>query len=262
MQSIIFFDIDGTIMTEDERMIIPESTVSAIAETRRKGNLTFINSGRTAFNVSERIKSLGFDGFIYGCGTQIEYNGKVLFHNKLDHNLCRNIAESMRRCRVTPVYEDSKQYYFDDKAPLTDGLKLFFETFAANGIDISGRVEDESFQFDKFVVWDNKNCDMEAFRKEASRDFSVIDRGDDFYEMVPLGFSKATAIHYILEKLGIPLDNAYAIGDSANDLSMLEAVPNSIAMGGAERIYPYVSYVTTPIEKDGIANALKHYGLI
>ena len=52
MQSIIFFDIDGTIMTEDERMIIPESTVSAIAETRRKGNLTFINSGRTAFNVS------------------------------------------------------------------------------------------------------------------------------------------------------------------------------------------------------------------
>ena len=36
MQSIIFFDIDGTIMTEDERMIIPESTVSAIAETRRK----------------------------------------------------------------------------------------------------------------------------------------------------------------------------------------------------------------------------------
>ena len=215
MQSIIFFDIDGTIMTEDERMIIPESTVSAIAETRRKGNLTFINSGRTAFNVSERIKSLGFDGFIYGCGTQIEYNGKVLFHNKLDRNLCRNIAESMRRCRVTPVYEDSKQYYFDDKAPLTDGLKLFFETFAANGIDISGRVEDESFQFDKFVVWDNKNCDMEAFRKEASRDFP-----------------------------------------------MLEAVPNSIAMGGAERIYPYVSYVTTPIEKDGIANALKHYGLI
>lgn len=96
MQSIIFFDIDGTIMTEDERMIIPESTVSAIAETRRKGNLTFINSGRTAFNVSERIKSLGFDGFIYGCGTQIEYNGKVLFHNKLDRNLCRNIAESMR----------------------------------------------------------------------------------------------------------------------------------------------------------------------
>ena len=43
---------------------------------------------------------------------------------------------------------------------------------------------------------------------------------------------------------------------------MLRAVPNSIAMGGAEVLYPYVSYITTPIEEDGIYNALKHFGLI
>jgi hydroxymethylpyrimidine pyrophosphatase-like HAD family hydrolase len=47
-----------------------------------------------------------------------------------------------------------------------------------------------------------------------------------------------------------------------NDLPMLEAVPNSIAMGGAEVIYPYVSYITTPIEENGIENALDHFGLI
>jgi hypothetical protein len=43
---------------------------------------------------------------------------------------------------------------------------------------------------------------------------------------------------------------------------MLQAVPNSIAMGGAELLYPYVSYVTTPIEEDGILNALKHFDLV
>ena len=73
---------------------------------------------------------------------------------------------------------------------------------------------------------------------------------------------RATAIDLILKKLGIPYENAYAIGDSMNDLPMLQAVPNSIAMGGAEKIYPYVSYITTPIEEDGIANALRHFGLI
>lgn len=36
MPSIIFFDIDGTIVTEDERSIIPESASKAIAETRNK----------------------------------------------------------------------------------------------------------------------------------------------------------------------------------------------------------------------------------
>ena len=58
------------------------------------------------------------------------------------------------------------------------------------------------------------------------------------------------------------MSNAYAIGDSMNDLPMLEAVPNSIAMGGAEKIYPYVSYITSPIEEDGIKNALLHFNLI
>ncbi|HRR76277.1 MAG TPA: HAD hydrolase family protein [Ruminococcus sp.] len=79
---------------------------------------------------------------------------------------------------------------------------------------------------------------------------------------MPKGFSKATAIDVILRKLEIPVSEAYAIGDSMNDLPMLKAVPNSIAMGGAEVIYPYVSYITTPIEEEGIANALRHFGLI
>ena len=78
MKSIIFFDIDGTIVTEDERAVIPESTREAIKETRKIGNLTFINSGRTAFNISPKVKELGFDGYICGCGTYIEYGGKVL----------------------------------------------------------------------------------------------------------------------------------------------------------------------------------------
>ena len=47
-----------------------------------------------------------------------------------------------------------------------------------------------------------------------------------------------------------------------NDLPMLQAVPNSIAMGGSEKLYPYVSYITSPIEEDGIYNALEHFKLI
>ena len=84
MRSIIFFDIDGTLATEDERAYIPESTRQAIAETRRRGNLTFVNSGRTTFNIPPRIKELGFDGYICGCGTYIEYNNEVLLYHELE----------------------------------------------------------------------------------------------------------------------------------------------------------------------------------
>lgn len=262
MQSIIFFDIDGTLVTEDARAIIPQSTREAIELTRKKGNLTFINSGRTAFNISSRVKELGFDGYICGCGTYIECGGNVIFSRTIPQDECRRIAELMRKCNVTPVYEHSEGYFFDDKAPVTEGLRYFMDVFVSTGIDVSGRVEDADFGFDKFVIWKNPDSDMELFRKEISKDYSIIDRGGGFYENVPLGFSKATGIEMILEKLGISMDHAYAIGDSMNDLPMLEAVPNSIAMGGAENIYPYVSYVTTPIEEDGIKNALLHFNLI
>lgn len=262
MPGIIFFDVDGTLITEDARMLIPESTRYAIAETRKKGNLTFINTGRTAFNISPKVRELGFDGYICGCGTYIEYNGEVIYRSKLTQDFCRETAELMRRCRVTPVYEDTEGYFFDDKLPVTDDLRDFLENFVESGIDISRRVDDDDFTFDKFVIWVNDECDFDLFKSEIGKNFSIIDRGNGFYENVPLGNSKASAIDKLLSRLNIPIDSAYAIGDSMNDLPMLEAVPNSIAMGGAELLYPYVSYITTPIEQDGILNALRHFDLI
>lgn len=262
MKSIIFFDVDGTIMTEDDRSIIPDSTREAIAMARKKGCVTFVNSGRTAFNISPRVRELGFDGYICGCGTYIEYAGEILLHSALDDKVCRETAQLMRDCGVTAVYEDCYGYFFDDMLPKSPELEHFLEFFVDDGIDISRRVEDEDFHFDKFVIWENADCDMELFRREVGKRFSIIDRGNGFYENVPLGYTKATAIDKVLKMLDIPLERAYAIGDSPNDLPMLEAVPNSIAMGGAEMIYPYVSYITTPIEEDGIMNALRHFNLV
>lgn len=262
MRSVIFFDIDGTLISEDGLMTIPESTRTAIAKARKNGCLTFINTGRTEFNVNKRIRSLGFDGLICGCGTYIEYNGKILFYNELSADFCRETACLMRKTGLTPVYEHRDGYFFDDLAPKNADLEDFLESFVEDGIPINRRVDDEDFVFDKFVAWKNPDCDMELFRREIGKNFEIIDRGGGFYENVPLGCSKATAIGSILEKLNIPLENAYAIGDSANDLPMLKAVPNSIAMGGSETIYPYVSYITTPLHEDGIYNALAHYKLI
>lgn len=262
MPAVIFFDIDGTLITEDSRRLIPQSTREAIRKAREKGCLTFINTGRTEFNVSPQVRELGFDGFICGCGTYIEYRGEVLLYNRLTQEHCRRVAEILRECGVTPVYEHKDGYFFDNKAVRNADLEHFLVSFVEEGIPIDRQVSDPDFIFDKFVIWTNPSADMERFYREIGKEYQIIDRGNSFFENVPLGYSKATAMELILKKLGISPENAYAIGDSANDLPMLQAVPNSIAMGGAETIYPYVSYITTPIEEDGIYNALAHFRLI
>ena len=61
----------------------------------------------------------------------------------------------------------------------------------------------------------------------------------------------------------IPLDETYAIGDSVNDLEMLESVGHGIAMGNSMPPAKEIAeYVTSDISDDGVKNALKHYGLI
>lgn len=262
MKKAIFFDIDGTIVTEDERSVIPESTKRAIKQARKNGHLAFINTGRTVFNMNSELKNIGFDGYLCGCGTYIEFGGEVMLHNKLDNEFCRQLSEIIRKHGAYPVYERSDSVFFDRMAMNHPGVQYIKEIFLKDVENKERNTDDDDFSFDKFVIWTDENTDTEPLFKEISKNFAIIDRGDGFYENVPLGFSKATAIEMILEKTGISLENAYAIGDSMNDLSMLKAVPNSIAMGGAEKIYPYVSFITKPIEEDGIEYALSHFGII
>ena len=70
-----------------------------------------------------------------------------------------------------------------------------------------------------------------------------IDRGGNFREFVPYHYSKATGIQFLLDHFALSGENAYAFGDSNNDLPMLLYVPHSVAMGNAtpETLFEQVS---------------------
>ena len=67
----------------------------------------------------------------------------------------------------------------------------------------------------------------------------------------------------LAEKLGISMQDTVAIGDSTNDLTMLEAAGTSIAMGNStKQILDMADYVTTDIYEDGIFHALQWLGVL
>ena len=45
MRKLLFFDIDGTILSEGEKRYVPDSAIRAIRELQANGHLCFINSG-------------------------------------------------------------------------------------------------------------------------------------------------------------------------------------------------------------------------
>lgn len=261
-RKMIFFDIDGTIITEETR-IIPKKTVKAIKKARENGHLVFINTGRTFFNVTENIRSIGFDGYVCGCGTYIHYNDKPLLSKSIPHETCVKIVKKVRECKIDVLYEGLNAVYFDQTKPAAEGVAIAKEEFASHGFDITKSCDDPDIIFDKFVVWINEESDFDTFYSYITKDFDYIDRGNNFGEIVPKGHSKATGIKFLQEHFDIPLENCYAIGDSSNDLPMLQYVPNSIAMGNSTPLlFDLVSFVTKDIEDDGIEHALAHYKII
>ena len=77
--SALFFDIDGTILSEITHKI-PESALEALHKAQENGHKTFINTGRTICSVPPMIKRISFDGFLCGCGTHLIYGEDVFNH--------------------------------------------------------------------------------------------------------------------------------------------------------------------------------------
>ena len=261
MKKIAFFDIDGT-LTSEKSGAIPDSAVMAIREARAKGNLMFINTGRCLQNVEKRFREIGFDGYVCGCGTNIYYNEEELLHVAQTHDVTMQILEQARKTDVDIIFESKKEIVFDFSRKLhnPEALKLYYG-FKAMHYDLSQDPEADDYCCDKFVIWFKKDEQLAEFRKVSDLYFDCIERGGDFREFEPHSYSKATGIQFLLDYFHIPKENAYAFGDSNNDLPMLTFVPNSVAMGNAEpkSLFDKVSYVTEKASKGGIKQALEYF---
>ena len=267
-KKIAFFDIDGTLTSEIDGSI-PESVKYALERSRDNGNLLFINTGRCMQNVEERFRILGFDGYLCGCGTNIyvekDNQKKEILHVEQPHAVIMEVLKAVRSLKADILFESKYFVRFDTSRDFfTEGGYKQYSHFVKKNYDMSQDIEASDFVCDKFVVWFEDIRDLATLRKVTDLHFECIDRGGNFREFVPLGYSKATGIQTVLDYYNIPLKNAFAFGDSNNDLAMLSYVPNSIAMGNSvpSSLFNQVSYVTSNASEDGIAKALEHFGFI
>ena len=77
------------------------------------------------------------------------------------------------------------------------------------------------------------------------------------------GNTKQKGIDEIINHFGIRLEETMAFGDGGNDVSMLRHAAIGVAMGNAvDEVKEHANYITTSVDEDGVANALKHFSII
>ena len=266
MRKLIFFDVDGTIATKKNgKNVVPQSAKDTIKKLQENGHLCFINTGRAFSEIDTYLKELNMDGFVCGCGTYISYKEKILFSTTIPFEIGNNLLKDFEKYNLEWLLEGKETIYCSTKPYITHigHFKDEQKTLYPDAYNEVNPQNTSDLTFDKFCIGIHENSDFESFRKKYSNIITFIDRGNNFYETVPNGYSKATGIEFLMKYFNIEQKDTIAIGDSTNDLPMLEFAGLSIAMKNSDKmIFDVVDYITDDVFEDGIYNAMKHFKLI
>ena len=252
----IFFDIDGTLYDREHSEEVPASTRLALKMLRENGHRIFICTGRVNCAVEQSLRGMHFDGMILGCGTQIVYHGRELYYHRMDAEIVFQLMKLVNSEGGLAILEGKDALYCNPPAPDSQ-LYDYYQKRLKQLHDLLKPISGQSWEISKMTVRFPKEAAKKRPRllRQASAWVTVIDSGKSV-EFIPKGFSKATGIAYILEKLGINREDTVAFGDSMNDYEMLSFVGHGIAMGNSsEEILALCGDHTESVYEDGIYKA-------
>lgn len=272
---IVFLDIDGTLIDEQEQ--IQASTVEAVVRARAAGHLLFICTGRSRAEIYPQILDIGFDGIVSAGGSFVWLDGETRVSRTMPIEDAAFAIDSFTRAGID-FYVQS-----DSAVVASPGFRAHLRRLLAAELAESNRVEaDGQVQFEKFfdeggqVLRDDigKMCFLSAatpiddIRAAFEGRFDIINAtvpvlGPHSGELLQRDVNKGSAILEVCRLKGLDPADTIGIGDSINDVEMLELTGVGVAMGNApDAIKAHAEQVTTGVDDNGVWNAFVRNGLI
>lgn len=258
MVKAIFFDIDGTLVSFKTHCI-PKSTIQAMNSARAKGIKLYIATGR-AKGVINNLQGFTFDGYV-------TMNGSICYNSDNEVIYSKSFTEEDQKTMASIFEKDpslsclaftkNHVYVVNQNEVLSSFMKLLnFPEMPK--LEPSQMLDNTIYQYSAFF-----DAEIEAKYAPSLKEARITRWHPVFIDISRAGNSKAVGIDHILAHDNIDLADCVAFGDGGNDIDMINHVPRGVAMGNAtENVRASADYVTTTVDEDGIANALRHYGVI
>ncbi|ALC89452.1 phosphatase [Bacillus sp. FJAT-18017] len=256
-KNIIFFDIDGTLYDDNKRL--PASTKEAVQKLKELGNEVAIATGRAPFMFDDLREELDIHTYVSFNGQYVVLQGKPIYTNCLDFRALEQLTDTAANKNHPLVYMDA-----DDMKTSVPEHEWVSESMGTLKLSREASLDPEYFRSREIyqtLLFCQK--DEEKAYEQAFKEFDFIRWHPLSVDVLPAGGSKAHGIEKLVDALGLSMDNAYAFGDGLNDVEMLAAVPNSVAMGNAHpKAKEAAKYETIHVNDGGILHGLKMVGLL
>lgn len=268
---LVCIDMDGTLLNSKRE--ISERTKAALKKADALGVHIVISTGRIYSNAAFYSDLLGVKSPVIasnGAFVREKDNDKVIYKCAIESNTGINIINLCEKLNIranffTPYgsYGNSKLFYFimkryiqnEAKEPISTKLMVSFgklrEYFANN----EGNVI-------KFEVVHRDPEKIKLLREALTEieDIEISWSSRRNIEITKKGVSKGHAVKQLAQYYNITREEIIAIGDSENDITMLEYAGLGVAMGNAlDRVKQKADYVTDTNDYDGVAKVIEKY---
>jgi len=254
----IFFDVDGTLIDRQDNIHeATEKTKEIIRRMNDLGHYPIVSTGRPMCMINENIRSIGFKNFLSSGGNYVVINGEVIYSCEMNKERLKKALEDAIELGLALYFENNEKCFVSPRVK----NKMLFDFMDRVGVDIFEITEDINDVpiYKANLLWKNKRA-FDLFHKKYKDEFNfaVFAGNNGSTDMIAKGSSKATGATKVLETLNIDIKDAYAIGDSHNDVEIIQMVGHGIAMGnGVDEVKRVAEVVTKSVKEEGIFEAFK-----
>ncbi len=265
---LIVCDFDGTLVNGDAT--ITQKNKRAVADYIAAGGIFAISTGRLPMGIFPRVEELGLKGIV--CCSQgaliLDIATKeVLLSGRISLESAIAACEKMQSLGLHIHAYDMWEYYSNmDDEP----LRLYESLTKAKAKIVTDRPMSVFLQEQKLAPYkllamiEPENCNilMETLVKENYEGCEVTKSANFLVEITQKQYSKGTAVEFLANRYGIPLEKTIAIGDQRNDIPMIEKAGLGIAVANADEGLKTRAKVVCQKtnEESAVAEIIEKYG--
>jgi len=261
---LVAIDLDGTLLNDAKQ--VSDQTVAALCGLSERGVKVVIASARPPRSVRQIYRTLKLDTL------QINYNGAMIwdepaqqtvFHCPMPGDLVAEIIEVARDWfdDVIVACEIMDRWFTDrlDDTHTTETGRLFKPDVITPIENITrNEITKLNLLADPISI-----SQLEPLLYKTFGDRVIILQSDDnLIQIASPQAGKSTALQWVADHYGIPMQQVMAIGDAPNDVGMLQLAGVAVAMDNAKPVVKAVADWIAPTNNDhGVHAALVRYGL-
>ncbi len=263
---LLVVDIDGTLLNRSGGISTEDN--KALARAGGLGIQVSLSTGRVVKACLKILSQLSLGGYhMFFDGALVCSPGEEeVYVEPISRELVRQMVDFARLNEINLELFSATHFFIERETWVTDIRRKFFhleptvvdftklwqnERIIKGGVVVSS-VEEKAKANDFYLHFKNRL----NFSLTGTPAYPDI----DFFNVVATEVSKGKALAALASFLGIPLTEVMAIGDGANDISLLSSAGLAIAMGNApEELKAVADYVTLDVDHNGVAAAVNKF---